>query len=70
MTLSEDDPLLRRLSATDEAASLALLMQLCRQCPALHAWLSDEFSRDAKVRRKNAFNSKKIASHFVVVRSQ
>ena len=54
MTLSENDPLLRRLSATDEAASLALLMHLCRQCPALHSWLSDEFARDGKVRRNFA----------------
>jgi hypothetical protein len=54
MTLSENDPLLQRLSATDETASLALLVQLCRQCPALRSWLNDEFARDAKTRKNFA----------------
>ena len=52
MTPSEDDPLLRRLSASDETASLALLVELCRQCPALRLWLWNDFIRDPKIRKR------------------
>lgn len=52
MTLSENDPVLRRLSAGDEAASLGLLIHLCRAFPPLRAWLRDDFARDTKVRER------------------
>ena len=52
MTPSENDPLLRRLSASDETASLALLVDLCRQCPALRLWLWNDFIRDPKIRKR------------------
>jgi signal transduction histidine kinase len=45
------DSLLLRLSASDETASLALLAQLCRQCPPLRRWLWSDFGHDAAVRR-------------------
>jgi len=52
MTLS--DPLLDRLSASDEAASLALLTHLCRQCPALRRWLWNDFARGPQIRKEFA----------------
>ncbi len=52
MTLS--DPLLDRLSASDEAASLALLTHLCRQCPALRRWLLNDFAHSAAIRKEFA----------------
>lgn len=52
MTPSENDPLLRRLSASDETASLALVVELCRQCPALRLWLWYDFVRDPKLRQR------------------
>ena len=51
---SEVTPFLRRLSAGDETASLALLAHLCRQCPAFRLWLWDGFGRDPKLRGKLA----------------
>src|SRR5580698_4206030 len=50
----EVTPLLRRLSASDETASLALLAILCRQCAAFRIWLWDSFGRDPKLREKLA----------------
>lgn len=54
MTLSENDPVMRRLSAGDEAACLGMMVHLCRMFPPLRAWLCDEFARDAKVRERFA----------------
>lgn len=54
MTLSENNPLLHRLSLSDETASLALLTHLCRQSPALRSWLWNEFARDPAVRKQFA----------------
>jgi hypothetical protein len=50
----ETTPLLRRLSASDETASLALLAHLCRQCPAFRVWLWDGFGRDPNQRKRLA----------------
>jgi len=42
---------LRRLAAeTDESATVALFVQLCRQSPALRHWLWEDFARDAAAR--------------------
>ncbi len=50
-----DESLLRRLTENDdESATLAMLVQLCRQSPELRHWLWEDFGRDAKVRRKFA----------------
>lgn len=54
MTLSDSDPLLQRLGASDETASLALVTQLCRRCPAFRLWLWHDFVRDAKIRQRFA----------------
>jgi len=50
-TPSPADSLLLRLSTSDEAASLALLAQFCRQCPPLRRWLWGDFRHDATARR-------------------
>lgn len=42
---------LRQLAAeTDESATVALFVQLCRQSPALRHWLWEDFARDAAAR--------------------
>src|SRR5258708_7761845 len=52
---SNDDSLLRRLvEHNDEGATVALLMDLCRQSPELRHWLWEDFGRNAKVRAKFA----------------
>jgi len=52
---SKDESLLRRLAEnTDETATVALLVALCRQSPELKHWLWEDFGRDAKVRAKFA----------------
>ena len=48
----ESDPLLRRLMASDEAACLGLLTQLCRQSPAFRAWLCHDFIRDSAIQKR------------------
>jgi hypothetical protein len=50
-----DEPLLRRLAQNDEeSATLAMLLQLCRQSPELRHWLWEDFGRDENVRSKFA----------------
>jgi len=52
---SIDESLLRRLVGNnDESATLAMLIQLCRESPELRHWLWQDFGRDAKVRAKFA----------------
>ena len=46
------DPLLSRLAATDDAASLAILTHLCRRSPGLRHWLSEDFGRDPAIRKR------------------
>ncbi len=48
------DPLLSRLTATDDAACLAVLAQLCRRSPRFAHWLAEDFGRDATVRKRFA----------------
>lgn len=48
------DPLLSRLAATDDAASLAILTQLCRQSPRLRHWLWEDFGADPAIRKRFA----------------
>jgi hypothetical protein len=46
-----DESLLRRLvENSDESATIAMLIQLCRESRELRHWLWEEFGRDAKVR--------------------
>lgn len=46
-----DESLLRRLAENnDESATLAMLVQLCRESSQLRHWLWEDFGRDAKVR--------------------
>lgn len=46
-----EDPLLRQLlSETDEAATAALFMDLCRASATLRRWLWNEFARDERTR--------------------
>jgi hypothetical protein len=50
-----DESLLRRLAEnSDESATLAMLIQLCRESPELRHWLWEDFGRDAKVRENFA----------------
>lgn len=51
---SRADPLLSRLAATDDAASLAILTHLCRQSPGLLHWLAEDFGRDPAIRKRFA----------------
>jgi len=45
------DSILRRLAGnSDESATLAMLIQLCRESPELRHWLWEEFGREVKVR--------------------
>lgn len=48
------DPLLSRLTATDDVACVALLAQLCRRSPQFAHWLAEDFGRDAAVRKRFA----------------
>ena len=48
------DPILSRLSATDDAASLAILTHLCRRSPGLRHWLAEDFGRDPEIRKRFA----------------
>lgn len=48
------DPLISRLTTTDDAASVALLAQLCRRSPQFALWLAEDFGRDASVRKRFA----------------
>jgi hypothetical protein len=46
-----DESLLRRLAEnSDESATLAMLIQICRESPELRHWLWEDFVREAKVR--------------------
>jgi len=46
-----DELLLRRLAeSTNESATLAMLVQLCRESPELRHWLWEDFGKDAKAR--------------------
>lgn len=48
-----DEAILRDLvDETDESATAALFLRLCRQSPELRHWLTEEFGRSAKVRKK------------------
>lgn len=48
------EPVLQRLSASNEGASLALVTDLCRQCPELRLWLWSDFARSQEVQREFA----------------
>lgn len=50
--LAAQNPVLQRLSASNETASLALFIWLCRQCPDLRLWLSGDFASSAVVRKE------------------
>lgn len=50
----DDEPLLRRLRASDPAACLGMLVQVCRACPSFWAWLCHDFVRDPFVRERVA----------------
>ncbi len=46
-----DESLLRRLAEnSNESATVAMLIQLCRESPQLRHWLWEDFGREAKVR--------------------
>lgn len=49
--LTTSDPVLQRLSATNESASLALVVYLCRKSPELRRWLWGDFAQSSKVRK-------------------
>lgn len=52
---SKDESLLRRIADhTDETATVALLVTLCRQSPELRHWLWEDFARNATVRARFA----------------
>lgn len=51
---SASDLVLQRLSASDEAASLALVTKLCRQCQEFRLWLWNDFVRSPEVRKEFA----------------
>ncbi|MFH1496643.1 MAG: hypothetical protein ABII82_02340 [Verrucomicrobiota bacterium] len=54
---SLDEAILRDLvDETDESATAALFLRLCRQSPELRHWLTEEFGRSAQVRKK--FNAR------------
>jgi hypothetical protein len=69
MRLSENDPVLLALSGGDEAASISLLVHLCREFPAFRSWLCDEFGRDAALRQRFASlvdgGSDTVPRHFI-----
>jgi hypothetical protein len=49
------ESLLQRLAEnSDESATIAIFIQLCRESPELREWLWDEFGSDAKVRTQFA----------------
>ena len=54
MRTTASDPILQRLSVSDDTASLGLLAQLCRQSPRLRHWLWEDFGRDAATRSRFA----------------
>lgn len=52
--LTATDPVLQRLSVSNEAASIAMVTWLCRQCPEFRAWLWSDFARSPEVRKEFA----------------
>lgn len=52
---SKDESLLRRVADhSDESATVALLVTLCRKCPELRHWLWEDFGRNTTVRARFA----------------
>ncbi len=50
MTANPETPLRSLMAETDEGATAALFVDLCRESPALRHWLWEDFARDAKTR--------------------
>lgn len=50
--MTNTDPLLSRLSASDDEACLGVLAHLCRQAPALRAWLCEDFAGSEAIRKR------------------